>query len=72
MRGAYEGPLARMAISAEKVAGVIEKAISAKRPRARYPVGVPARMGIMLKRVSPDRVFDAVMRTQFRSPDAPS
>jgi NAD(P)-dependent dehydrogenase (short-subunit alcohol dehydrogenase family) len=72
VRGAYEGAMSRMAISAEKVAAVIEKAISAKRPRARYPVGAPARMGIMMKRVSPDRVLDAVMRTQFRSPDAPS
>lgn len=72
VRGAYEGPLARMAISAEKVAGVIEKAISAKRPRARYPVGIPARVGIRMRRVTPDRVFDAVLRTQFRSPDVPN
>ena len=71
VRGAYEGPLARMAISAEKVAGVIERAISTRRPRARYAVGAPARMGILMKRITPDRMFDAVLRTQFRSPDAP-
>jgi NAD(P)-dependent dehydrogenase (short-subunit alcohol dehydrogenase family) len=71
VRGAYEGPLARMAVTADKVASVIEKAIGSKRPRTRYPVGVPARMGIPMRRFTPDRVFDAVLRTQFRSPEAP-
>src|SRR5437867_3072090 len=52
--GAYEGPLARLAISADKVAAAIEKAISARRPRTRYPVGVVARSGIALRRVTPD------------------
>jgi NAD(P)-dependent dehydrogenase (short-subunit alcohol dehydrogenase family) len=71
VEGAYKGRLSRMGISADKVARVIEKAIGARRPRSRYPVGAPARMGIMTRRVTPDRVFDAVLRSQFRSPDAP-
>ena len=72
VEGAYKGRLARMGISADKVASVIEKAIGANRPRTRYAVGAPARMGIMMRRVTPDRIFDAVLRSQFRSPDAPS
>lgn len=72
VKGAYEGTMARMAIGPEKVAAVIEKAISARRPRTRYPVGLPARAGIAMKRVTPDRVFDAVLRSQFRSAEPPS
>jgi short-subunit dehydrogenase len=72
VRGAYEGAMSRMAISADKVASVIEKAITSKRPRTRYAVGAPARMGIAMRRVTPDRIFDAVLRSQFRSPDAPN
>lgn len=71
IEGAYEGPLARLAISSETVAARIEKAISARRPRSRYPVGAVARSGIALKRVTPDRVFDLVLRSQFRSPEPP-
>lgn len=71
VKGAYEGALARLAISAESVAAKIEKALSARRPRSRYPVGAVARSGIALKRVTPDRVFDLVLRSQFRSPETP-
>ncbi len=71
VKGAYEGTLARFAISAEDVAAKIEKAISARRPRSRYPVGAVARSGIALKRVTPDRMFDMVLRSQFRSPEPP-
>ena len=71
VRGAYEGPLARIAITPEKVAAAIERAISSSRPRARYPVGVAARSGIAMKRTLPDRAFDMVMRSQFESPSAP-
>jgi hypothetical protein len=28
-------------------------------------------MGIAMKRVTPDRMFDAVLRSQFRSPEPP-
>jgi NAD(P)-dependent dehydrogenase (short-subunit alcohol dehydrogenase family) len=72
VKGAYDGPMARMAITPEKVAAVIEKAISKRRPRTRYPVGLPARMGIAMKRITPDRIFDAVLRSQFRSAEPPS
>jgi NAD(P)-dependent dehydrogenase (short-subunit alcohol dehydrogenase family) len=71
VKGAYEGTMAKMAIGPEKVAKAIEKAISSSRPRTRYAVGAPARMGIAARRVTPDRVFDLVLRSQFRSAEPP-
>lgn len=72
VKGAYEGTMAKMAIGPEKVAKVIEKAIASSRPRTRYAVGAPARMGIAMRRVTPDRVFDMVLRSQFKSAEPPS
>ena len=71
VKGAYEGTMARMAIGPEKVAKVIERAIASSRPRTRYAVGAPARMGIAMRRVMPDRVFDMVLRSQFKSAEPP-
>jgi short-subunit dehydrogenase len=68
IREAYEGPMAMMAGSPEAVAKVIEKAISARRPKARYPVTVAARFLMGLRRWLPDAAFDAFLRTQFRPP----
>ena len=68
VREAYEGPMAMMAAGPEAVARVIEKAISARRPKARYPVTVAARMLMGLRRWLPDRAFDAFLRTQFPPP----
>jgi hypothetical protein len=50
------------------VAKVIENAITARRPRTRYVITAGARILIGLRRVLPDRVFDAVLRTQFQPP----
>jgi short-subunit dehydrogenase len=58
----------RMAVSPEKVAEVIERAIVARRPRARYPVGILSRGALKLRRVLPDSMFDAFVRSQFPSP----
>ena len=68
VREAYEGPMAMMAAGPEAVARVIEKAISARRPKARYPVTVAARVLMRLRRWLPDRAFDAFLRTQFPPP----
>ena len=72
VRGGYEGRLSALAITPEKVAAVIEKAISARRPRTRYAVGMLAKSGITMKRLTPDRVWDAVLRSQFRSAEPPA
>lgn len=68
---AYGGRLARFAAPPETVARVIERAITRRRPRARYPVTLAARALIGLRRWLPDRAFDAFLRTQFPRPAPP-
>ncbi len=66
--GAYKGPMARLGGGPETVAATIAKALSAKRPRARYPVTPSAHLMIGQRRVTPDRVWDLMMRAQFPTP----
>jgi NAD(P)-dependent dehydrogenase (short-subunit alcohol dehydrogenase family) len=49
----------KMAKPVEGVAAAIERALTATRPRARYPVGVDVRVQAALSGVTPDRVKDA-------------
>jgi NAD(P)-dependent dehydrogenase (short-subunit alcohol dehydrogenase family) len=49
----------KMAKPVDTVAAAIEKALTAARPRARYPVGVDVRVQAALSGVTPDRVKDA-------------
>jgi NAD(P)-dependent dehydrogenase (short-subunit alcohol dehydrogenase family) len=49
----------KMAKPVDTVAAVIEKALTAARPRARYPVGTDVRVQAALSGVTPDRVKDA-------------
>jgi NADP-dependent 3-hydroxy acid dehydrogenase YdfG len=63
--GAYEG---RGAVGPEAVAKRIEKAISRRRPRTRYPITAGARVLLGVRRALPDRGWDALMRTQFKRP----
>jgi len=44
-------------IPADRVADAVEHAITAARPRTRYPVGTDARIGIRLRRLLGDRAF---------------
>ncbi len=67
IREAYEGPMGRLAAEPDAVARVIEKAITASRPKTRYPVTAAARILMALRRWLPDRGFDAFLRTQFPS-----
>lgn len=71
VRAAYEGPMAMVAAGPEAVARVIERAIVARKPRARYPVTDAARLLMGLRRWMPDSAFDAFLRTQFPPPTAP-
>jgi NAD(P)-dependent dehydrogenase (short-subunit alcohol dehydrogenase family) len=67
--GAYdEGPLAKLGAGPEAVAKRIETALSARRPRARYRVTPSAHLAIAQRRIVSDRVWDAMMRTQFPTP----
>ena len=44
------------------VADAVAKAVTARRPRTRYVVGFAARPLITLRRLLPDRAFDAVIK----------
>jgi NAD(P)-dependent dehydrogenase (short-subunit alcohol dehydrogenase family) len=66
--GAYEGPLARFGAGPEAVARVIERAISRRRPRTRYPVTASAWLMLGQRRLMPDRMWDRAMRTAFPRP----
>jgi len=70
IRDAYEGSMAAMAAGPNAVAQVILKAITARRPKTRYPVTIAARALMALRRWLPDRAFDAFLRTQFSPPRA--
>jgi len=65
---AYTGPMARLGSGPEAVAKTIARAISARRPRARYPVTASAHLLINQRRLVPDRVWDLMMRTQYPRP----
>jgi len=65
---AYRGPMARLGAGPDAVAGVIARAARARRPRARYPVTASARLMIGQRRITPDRLWDRLMRVQFPQP----
>lgn len=66
-----KGPLARLAGSADDVAAAIEKALAARRPKARYTVSASAKLLLAQKAVLSDRAWDAFLRGNFPSPGAP-
>jgi NADP-dependent 3-hydroxy acid dehydrogenase YdfG len=65
---AYHGPMAKLGAGPDAVAKTISKAISAGRPKARYPVTASAHLMINQRRFTPDRVWDLMMRSQFPTP----
>ncbi|HSL00803.1 MAG TPA: oxidoreductase [Rubrobacteraceae bacterium] len=65
----YErGPLSRLGGGPETVAETIERAISAARPRARYRVTPSATLLMGVRRLLPDRAWDAVLRSAYPRP----
>jgi NAD(P)-dependent dehydrogenase (short-subunit alcohol dehydrogenase family) len=52
----------------EAVAKVVEKAINAKRPKARYLVTPSAHLLVNQRKLMTDRAWDLMMRTQFPQP----
>ncbi len=68
--GAYKGPMAKLGAGPEAVAKRIADALRAGRPRARYPVTPSARLMITQRRLTPDRVWDLMMRSQFPTPES--
>jgi NAD(P)-dependent dehydrogenase (short-subunit alcohol dehydrogenase family) len=70
-REVYEhGPLARLGAGPEAVAKTIERAITTRRPKIRYRVTPSARVLVGQRAVMTDRMWDAMMRSQFPRPGA--
>ena len=67
-KGAYEGPMRRLAASPERVASVIERAITRSRAPSRVKIAPSARMMIATHGLLSDRAWDAAMRRQFPQP----
>ncbi|HYO53185.1 oxidoreductase [Archangium sp.] len=63
-----KGPLAKLGGEADDVAQVIQRAIEARRPRARYTVTASAKVLLMQRAMMSDGVWDAFLRTQFPQP----
>jgi NAD(P)-dependent dehydrogenase (short-subunit alcohol dehydrogenase family) len=65
---AYEGPMRHLGGGPDTVAKAIEKAITRRRAPTRVTVTPSAKLTILQRRLTPDRVWDAMMRTQFPQP----
>jgi NAD(P)-dependent dehydrogenase (short-subunit alcohol dehydrogenase family) len=68
-RETYErGVLSRLGGGPGDVARVIKRAVEAERPRARYTVTPSASLLMTLRRMLPDRAWDAFLRSTFPQP----
>lgn len=67
----YEkGMFSKLGGEPDDVARTIERAITARRPKARYPVTASAHALLMQRAMMPDWAWDAFLRTQFPQPGA--
>jgi NAD(P)-dependent dehydrogenase (short-subunit alcohol dehydrogenase family) len=70
-RAVYEsGPLGKLGGGPEAVAKAIERAITARRPKPRYRVTPSAHILIRQRALMTDRMWDAMLRSQFPQPKA--
>jgi NAD(P)-dependent dehydrogenase (short-subunit alcohol dehydrogenase family) len=67
-KGAYEGPMRHLGAGPERVAKVIERALTRSRPPARITITPSAKLTIAMRRLLGDRAWDAAMRRQFPQP----
>ncbi|HSZ13585.1 MAG TPA: SDR family NAD(P)-dependent oxidoreductase [Solirubrobacteraceae bacterium] len=67
--GAYDGPMRLLGAGPERVAKVIERAITRRRPPARITITPSAKLSIATRRLLGDRAWDAAMRAQFPQPE---
>jgi NADP-dependent 3-hydroxy acid dehydrogenase YdfG len=69
-KGAYENPLIRLiGAGPERIAKVIERAITRGHPPARITITPSAKIPIAARRLLGDRLWDAAMRRQFPQPE---
>ena len=67
-KGAYDGPMKLFGGGPDRVAKVIERALKRRHPPARITITPSAKVTIAMRRVMPDRLWDAAMRAQFPQP----
>jgi len=67
-KGAYEGPMRLLGGGPDRVAKAIERALKRSHPPARIKITPSAKVTIALRRLMPDRLWDAAMRAQFPQP----
>ena len=67
-KGAYHGPMARLGAGPDRVAKIIEREITRRRPRARVSITPSAKVMIATRRWMSDRAWDSAMRRQFPQP----
>lgn len=60
--------LGQKGISPEVVAKTVSRALAAKRPKARYVVGMDARINIWLAKIMPERVLDTLIAQHLGLP----
>jgi hypothetical protein len=60
--------LQKLAVPPEKVAAVVEEALTARRPRARYLVGVGPRLQVTVMTHLPAWIRDRMLRVVSRQP----
>jgi NAD(P)-dependent dehydrogenase (short-subunit alcohol dehydrogenase family) len=58
----------RQAVPAEHVVAAVQRALSDRRPRARYPVGAPARVQLVMDAITPTPLMDASLATMTGIP----
>lgn len=68
--GVYDGVFAKLggAVGPEAVADVIERAITRDRPKTRYRITSGARFILTMRKLLPDRGYDAMLRAQYPRP----
>ena len=58
----------KMAVPSEKVAAVVEEALTARRPRARYVVGFVPKLELAVLNSLPTGIRDRVVRAVAKQP----
>jgi NADP-dependent 3-hydroxy acid dehydrogenase YdfG len=66
--GVYEGPMRHLGGGPDVVAKAIEKAISRRKAPSRMLLTPSARLTVMQRKLLPDRLWDAILRTQMPEP----
>jgi NAD(P)-dependent dehydrogenase (short-subunit alcohol dehydrogenase family) len=66
--GAYEGPMRLLGAGPDRVAKTIARAISRRNPPARITITPSAKVVLALRRMLPDRTWEAAMRAQVAHP----